>query len=358
MTNKKVVILGDTHFGFKKASDIFSNYFEDFLTNQFFPYLEEHDIKVVIQLGDLLDSRKYINAKTLKFVNEKYLEEFEKRKITLYQMVGNHDVYYKNTNKINWIDNILSFSNYEYVNFCDSWETYEIFGEKFDIIPWINEENESKIFDFMDKSNSKYLFGHLELSGFELTPGHFSQHGHSVKPFKKYDKVVSGHYHIRSKKGNITYAGIPYQLTWSDCDDKKGFWVLDVESNRMTHKVNPRAIFKRIEYDEDFIDIKDFDFNSYENSYVKVFVRNKKDDAKYNDFVTRLNSIAVYDLSIITNNEIITNDIDIEGLEVEDTLTILRKFILKNVNDNMNSDNIVKHVENLYNEGLILMKDV
>lgn len=356
--NNKIAILGDTHFGFKKASGIFSNYFEDFLLNQFFPYLEENEITQVIQLGDLLDSRKYINAKTLKFVNEKYFKQFEDRKIHLFQMVGNHDVYYKNTNRINWIDNILSSNSYEYVTFCDKAETHEIFGEKFDIIPWINEENEHDIFKFMEGTDSKYLFGHLELSGFELTPGHFAQHGHSTKPFKKYDKVISGHYHIRSKKGNITYAGIPYQLTWSDCDDKKGFWILDTKGNRLSFKENPKKLFKRVEYDEDFIDLKSFDFASLEKSYIKVFVRNKKDDKKYDDFLTRLNSIDLYDLSIITNNDLIDNNIELEEIEIEDTLTILRKFVMKNVNDNINSDNIVRHIEDLYSEGLMLMKDI
>ena len=32
----------------------------------FFPYLEKHNIKTVIHLGDLMDRRKYVSFKTAK----------------------------------------------------------------------------------------------------------------------------------------------------------------------------------------------------------------------------------------------------------------------------------------------------
>lgn len=355
--NRKIAILGDTHFGYRKSSDIFTDYFKDFLDNQFFPYLIENDIKYVIQLGDLFDSRKYINGKTLKFVNESYFSKFDELGITLYQMIGNHDVFYKNTNKVNWIESILSTSSYKNIILCDEPKTFNIHDRDLDIIPWINEENNNNVFSFINDSKSDMLFGHLELSGFELTPGFKSTHGLKMSQFKKYKKVISGHYHIRSTKKNIMYSGIPYQLNWSDAEDKKGFWVLDLKDDSMDYIENPRKLFRKIDYDEDFID-NDFDFNQFENSFVKVYVRNKKDKKKYENFLTRLNSVSLFDLSIISNNELIETEIDLDEIHVEDTLSMLKSFVLQNTNDNLNKESIVNHVNSLYEEGLLLMKEV
>ena len=60
----KFVILGDTHFGARNDSRKFHDYFEKFYKNTFFPYLEEHGITEIIQLGDLFDRRKFINYKS------------------------------------------------------------------------------------------------------------------------------------------------------------------------------------------------------------------------------------------------------------------------------------------------------
>ena len=356
--NKKIALVGDTHFGYRKAIDIFSNYQQKFIDEVLFPYLLENDIKIVVQFGDLFESRKVINGKTLKFVHEQWFKRFEENDITLYQMNGNHDVFFKNTNRINWIDSMLDNSTYTKIINCSDVETHKIYDTDIDILPWINEENEHKVFDHMKNSKAKYLFGHLEMSGFELTPGHFSQHGHSMKPFKKYDRVLSGHYHIRSKKGNIQYTGIPYQLNWNDSQDKKGFWILDTEKDNIEFIENKNRLFHKIDYDENDIDLKTFDFDSLRKSYVKVIIRNKKDESKFNDFLTRLNSLSLHDLSIISTNEIYDHDIDLEDIEIEDTLSILTKFVLKNVNDNLDEDRVVKHIKNLYSEGLLLMKDI
>ena len=61
----RIAILGDTHLGARNASPIFSKFFAKFYQQQFLPYLKEADIKLVFQLGDLFDTRKYVNILTL-----------------------------------------------------------------------------------------------------------------------------------------------------------------------------------------------------------------------------------------------------------------------------------------------------
>ena len=61
----KIALLGDTHFGVRNDARHFHEYYEKFYSEVFFPYLEEHGINTIIQLGDLFDRRKYINFLSL-----------------------------------------------------------------------------------------------------------------------------------------------------------------------------------------------------------------------------------------------------------------------------------------------------
>jgi len=59
----KVAILNDTHAGCRNSSDIFIKYQERFYNEVFFPYMEKHDIKQILHLGDYYDHRKYVTSK-------------------------------------------------------------------------------------------------------------------------------------------------------------------------------------------------------------------------------------------------------------------------------------------------------
>jgi hypothetical protein len=54
----KVACVTDQHFGARNDSIHFSEYFEKYYSNIFFPYLKENNIDTVIDLGDTFDHRK------------------------------------------------------------------------------------------------------------------------------------------------------------------------------------------------------------------------------------------------------------------------------------------------------------
>ena len=60
MVERRVALITDTHFGIRKGSQIFHDYFEKFYQEVFFPTLEKEGIKTVIHLGDCFDVRKAI----------------------------------------------------------------------------------------------------------------------------------------------------------------------------------------------------------------------------------------------------------------------------------------------------------
>ena len=100
----KIALITDTHYNFKKANKNFHDYFAKFYSDIFFPYLEQHKIKKVIHLGDAFDNRKGVDYWALEWAKKNVYEVFYKNEIDVYSIIGNHDVYYKNTNKINSIN--------------------------------------------------------------------------------------------------------------------------------------------------------------------------------------------------------------------------------------------------------------
>ena len=102
-----VAIIGDTHFGARNDNINFSEYFYKFYDEQFFPYLKEHNIKHCIHLGDIMDRRKYVSYRTAKEFREKFIQPFIDLGIELHVLVGNHDTYFKNTNDVNSVVELI-----------------------------------------------------------------------------------------------------------------------------------------------------------------------------------------------------------------------------------------------------------
>ena len=50
----KIAIINDTHFGIRSDSVAFHEYFKHFYENEFFPYLDKHNIKHIIHQGDIV----------------------------------------------------------------------------------------------------------------------------------------------------------------------------------------------------------------------------------------------------------------------------------------------------------------
>ena len=51
----KIALLNDTHFGVRNDSMIFDDFLHKLYEEVFFPYLDEHNIKTLIHLGDVVD---------------------------------------------------------------------------------------------------------------------------------------------------------------------------------------------------------------------------------------------------------------------------------------------------------------
>ena len=227
----KVAIITDQHFGCRKNSKVFHDYFLKFYNDVFFPTLEKEGITTVIDMGDTFDSRKGIDFAALAWSKVNYFDRLEKLGCTVHTIVGNHTAYYKNTNEVNAIDLLLR----EYDNIHIYSEATEIKVDKLDVllVPWINNENEKNTLKLIEKTNCPVTMGHLELKGFRIHRGYVMESGTDCNLFKKFERVYSGHYHTRSSQDNIYYLGNPYEIYWNDLEDTRGFHIFDTDTREM-----------------------------------------------------------------------------------------------------------------------------
>jgi DNA repair exonuclease SbcCD nuclease subunit len=349
----KLCILGDTHFGARGDSLDFHKYFQKFYEEVFFPYLLENDIKTVVQMGDLFDRRKFINFNSLYLSRKYFFDKLKEHNIQLYALVGNHDVAFKNTLEVNSPNLLLN--EYENVFLIEKFHTENFDGVDIDIVPWLCADNEEEIFQKIKNSKSQICFGHFEIDGFEMDRGNVHQGGLDRKTLSKYDIVLSGHFHHKSSSDNVTYVGTPYEMTWSDFDDPKGFHIFDTDNRELQFVKNTFVMFNKIVYDDaqtDFEFWKKYDYNKLKDSYVKVIVLNKQNPFLFEHVLDNLYKIGLSDLSIVEDfsENIMGDDSDIID-QAEDTMTILSKYI-DNLEIDIESDKLKTLMRELYIEAL------
>jgi hypothetical protein len=318
----KVAIITDQHFGARKNSKLFHDYFLKFYNDIFFPYLEENGISTVIDMGDTFDSRKGIDFSSLAWAKNNYYDRLEQMGVTVHTIVGNHTAYYKNTNEVNAVDLLLR--EYDNVKVYSEATEVEIDKLKVLFIPWINAENTESSIESIKSSTSSCAMGHLELNGFRAHRGHVMEDGMDGTLFEKFERTFSGHYHTRSNNGKIFYLGNPYEMFWNDVNDPRGFTIFDTETLEHTHINNPYRLFYNIYYEDTPHQL--FDSTEYENKIVKVIVRKKSSTKKFEQFIDKLYAANVADLKVVENFSVQESE-EFEAFESEDTISILNRYI-------------------------------
>jgi len=349
----KFAILNDTHCGIRNSSDIFIDYQERFYNEVFFPYLKENDIKHIVHLGDYYEHRRFINFKALNSNRKVFLERLRKDKITMDIIPGNHDTYYKNTNELNSLKELLGHYMNE-VNIVHQAKVLDYDGLKFALVPWICQDNEEDTNEFLVNCKADVVAGHFELNGFDMLRGVPCTHGMSADNLRRFELVLSGHYHCKSNQGNIHYLGSQMEFFWNDAHDDKFFHVFDTDTRELTPVRNPLTLFHRIRYDDENEDYNEMDLSILDKRFVKVVVINKTDGFMFDRFIDRIQQRDIYDLKIQEDfNEFTGESVSDEGLEVEDTSTLLSQYV-DNVETILDKDRIKKEMGELMTEAQTL----
>ena len=324
----KIALITDTHFGARNDSIAFNDYFYKFYENVFFPEIDKRGINTIIHLGDTMDRRKFVSYKIANDFRTKFIQPIVDRNIDTHILIGNHDTFYKNTNNINSVAELIG-NRHNNIKFYEENCTVNFGNIPIFFCPWINSENYGSTLKGIQQTDAEVCMGHLEINGFEMHKGHFSENGHAKEIFKKFDTVFSGHFHKKSDDGKIYYLGAPYQITWSDDSCPKGFHIFDTVDRTLERIVNPYNIFQKIYYDDTNTDYSKEDVSQYKDKFVKLVVVNKKDLYQFDMFTDRLLQEQTHEVKIIEdfsdlNAENVSDDI---AENTQDTTTLLEKYI-------------------------------
>lgn len=329
----KVAIITDTHFGARNDSVIFLDYQARFLSDVFFPFLKNNGITTVLHLGDLVDRRKYVNFHTASRMKEDFILPLFRGRYNVHMILGNHDIFHKNKRDINAFDELLdSYSNDRII---DTFRVYKnpetiVLGDlPVLLLPWIAKDNEIETMKAIDNTSATVCMGHLELNGFVMNLGTVCENGMDASKFDKFDVVLSGHFHQKSQRENILYLGAPWEITWSDFDQPRGFHVLDTETLNIQFIKNPYSLFNKIVYndaektqEELLAFAKDLQIHG---TYCKIVVEQKSNPYTFDLFLREVEEHQPFDLKVV--EQIIMHEYDEEIITSHDTVSILNKSV-------------------------------
>ena len=324
----KIALITDTHFGARNDNSTIQSYMNKFYDDLFFPYLEEHNIKTIIHLGDLVDKRKSISYLTLKNLQEKFINPASQLGIESHIIVGNHDCYYRNTNQVNSVQELFGTSSE--IKVYESAETVSFDGCKILLCPWISHDVRDDALDELENTDALIVMGHLEVNGFTMHSNIVCEHGFSKELFRKFDMVFSGHFHEKNDNSHIFYLGTPYEMMWTDCEQNKGFHIFDTETLELEYVKNPNRLFYKLHYNDHGVEELDelmIDFSPFENCYIKVIVEEKNNPFYLDKYLEKLNRSNPANLTVLDSNPDWSLYEDDFVDEAQDTLSILEKYV-------------------------------
>lgn len=358
----KIFLLGDFHLGLGYPNKLdkwfktHKEYVDDFLIPLLLSKIEKGDI--IVQLGDLFDNRNVLPINILNYAMDLVVKISELA--PLHILIGNHDLYTKSASSIN---SVRLFKHIPNVYIYDSPEKIEYNGKSILMMPYIDSRIEQiKVMNSFKPCN--YLFCHSDLNGVKM---HLTSSGHrnndkidSIE-FNGFDKVRTGHIHLRQSVDNITFVGSIFQMDRNDYNDQKGIFVLDTIDDSeefFENKVSPVFVKVSIKDENDIdkleslLSSKDYIDISISNSLLissrklrrkleLLLEKGSFSTVEYIDDIVKLNE---------KGEEIIKDEIDGSVLDISiklDYAEYIREFILNQKYDN---DKFKDGVLNEYDE--------
>lgn len=351
----KIVIITDLHFGARNDNPAILIHQKKFFENQFIPFVADksNGIGAVFCLGDTFDRRKQSNHLSIHEAKQTLFAPIDKLNLPFYVIVGNHDAYFKNTNEINTPRIVLR----DYLNLTVIDQPSEIVldGKTFCMLPWICPDNWIKTKELLKSTKAKICCAHLQLQGFEMHQGSIVSEGMSASLFEQFDKVLTGHYHHRSTKDNIYYLGTPYEITWADYNDPRGFHVLDTDTMELKFHQNHEHLFRVIEYTGDGPDI----ITDCKDQFLKIKVLSKDNPVAFEQFLSTIEDMSPIECKVLEEYKDVDVGVIQEIKEGEDTLTFLLET-MKDFAGSSSQDTLIKaqaKLKELYQQAHDMVED-
>jgi len=348
----RIAIINDTHVDLRNGSEPYMDHLNQFFSKVFFPFCDRHGIKHVIHLGDYFDNRRGINIRALHNARKSFLEPLTERGMTMTIIPGNHDVYYKNSNAVSSLREMFGYY-IENVKIIEKPTIQEFDGLPIAFLPWISESNCDEFLEFLSKCTAPILMSHLELAGFEMAKGQSgASHGMNPDLFKRFEMVLSGHYHTKSTRGNIYYLGTQVEQTWADCNDPKYFHVLDTATRELSQIRNPLTLYSRLIYDDSKSDPNEtLDTEMVRDKFVKVVVVKRSNIKQFEKFIQQIQDMGPLEQPKIVESfdEFAGTQVEDDAIDLEDTSKLLNTYI-DSVETDLDKERLKSMIRELYVE--------
>lgn len=399
----KTLVITDLHIGLKKANQsrlsIIVKVFKNFLTT-----IKKENVKNVICCGDIFHSRVALDLQALN-VGLKLLSAIAE-KCECYLILGNHDLYYKNSANINSTNVFKSIKN---IHIIEETTEVELNGQKALFVPWLGN------MDGIHNSEYDLLFGHFDIAGEYLIASYIEEHannnsktdievqdilnndtllneangiidiqkefnkiksekkkssdlvGKFVELCKPYGTIYAGHIHNHkefvSKSREFIFIGSPYQQNFGEIDSDSGYYVLDESNKRKFIRTTDVPKHIRLKISDILKDgIENFDFSIVKNNIVQkiydVDIDLKTEAAinqRISDSLPFEETLSEYSIAISSDNTIITND-SLETIK-KSKIEYIKKYIdsmddkiLKDAN--LDRGELFKMLEEYFNKAM------
>ena len=313
-------IISDIHFGVRSSSREWIKIHEEYFNDFFIPTLLEHykEGDALFVLGDVFESRQYINILVLNVA----LEIFKRinKILPIIMIVGNHDVFMKQSNEINsleifrTLDNVKIITETEFIKFNNSTAVF---------MPW-KDHVKYEYEDLKKMPNADYLFCHTELHGFKYNKYIKSDNGMKIDEFAKFKKIYSGHIHFSQKQKNIRMVGSPLELTRGDIKNTKSIWLIDLcagVEQRFINNVSPK--FLRVKL-KNIINLTIDEINhKFKNNFIDIFVPDELSTSfPFGQFIDLLSGYKKieYILTGIDNNQDTTELVETGNINISNLI--------------------------------------
>lgn len=181
----------------------------------------------VVVLGDFLHNKSIIRGKVQNYLYKRV----KKSPLHWIFLVGNHEWFnlqcedhslqtLKELENVTIVDKLLVVDDTAY-------------------LPYLPPDRMLKALKEIPKG-VKYLFCHADVVGFDYGNGILSQEGLKVKDLKRFELVISGHYHAYQEKKPLIYLGTPFSHTFGETDQDKFIGVFEEGNLELLKSPFPR----------------------------------------------------------------------------------------------------------------------
>ena len=237
---KKVAVCTDIHFGLKSNSLQHNQDCSDFI-DWFIATARANGCETGMFLGDWSHQRAAINMQTLQY-SLRSLEKLSAAFDRFYFIPGNHDLYYRDKRDIYSTEWARHIPNIQIVN--DWFQDGDVV-----IAPWLVGDDHKRI----PKMTGQYMFGHFELPHFKMNAMvEMPDHGEiKVDNFGGFERVFSGHFHLRQQKKNVHYIGNCFPHNYADAGDSaRGMMTLEWGQEPVFHSWSGQPLYRVLKLSE------------------------------------------------------------------------------------------------------------